>query len=179
VPVDPSAYRTALGLFVTGVTVVSIADPETGEPRGMTANGFMSVSLEPPLVVVSLRNEARLRAPLEQAGAYGVTLLPAAREDDARRFAGMATSTHSEPRWTDRDGIPVLEDALAWLTARVVDAHPAGDHTLFVGEVTALAAAHSDATPLTFFRSRFGALPDQGRAPAPLDPWGATLDFWS
>jgi flavin reductase (DIM6/NTAB) family NADH-FMN oxidoreductase RutF len=72
---DPSAFRRVMGLLVTGVAVITARDPETGQPRGMTANALMSVSLTPPLVVVSVRRGARLHAVLRRAGAYGITLL--------------------------------------------------------------------------------------------------------
>jgi flavin reductase (DIM6/NTAB) family NADH-FMN oxidoreductase RutF len=179
-PVTPAACRNTLGLFTTGVTVVTVADPDTGEPRGMTANAFMSVSLEPPLIVVSVRREARLHALVERAGVYGVSLLSESLEREARRFAGMPVAQHEPgPEFDERAGVPILRHALAWVVARVVDAHRAGDHTLFLGELQALAPQRPDQPPLAFFRSQFARVTTiAGTGPIPLEPWDHARDMW-
>jgi flavin reductase (DIM6/NTAB) family NADH-FMN oxidoreductase RutF len=161
--VSPLAFRDALGRFASGVTVVTV--PHAASPagvRGITANAFMSVSLEPPLVLVSIDKKARAHAPLVEAERYGVSIL---REDQAplsNHFAGFDDSV--TPRFTELGGIAVLDGALAQLACRIVGRHDAGDHTLFIGQVEALAT--HEAAPLLYFRGRYGEL---NREPALKD----------
>jgi flavin reductase (DIM6/NTAB) family NADH-FMN oxidoreductase RutF len=169
-----------MALLATGVAVITVRDPETGEPRGMTANALMSVSLAPPLIVVSVRRDARLHEAVLLAGAYGVTILGENQEREARRFAGLRLPDHeTAPEFAEREGVPVLRHGLAWIVARVAAAHPAGDHTLFVGEITALAPERQEDPPLAFHRSGFTRLsPVAGPAPLPLHAWETGLDMW-
>jgi flavin reductase (DIM6/NTAB) family NADH-FMN oxidoreductase RutF len=169
-----AAFRATMALLATGVTVVSARDPASGRPHGMTANAVMSVSLTPPLIVVGVRRTARLHAAVLQAGAYAVTVLTETQWPLARRFAGHDQS--AEPQFAERSGVPVLRHGLAWIVARLHDAHPAGDHTLFIGEAMDVASDRPADPPLAFHRSAFAGL-------APLRPegtipraWG--LDLW-
>lgn len=143
----------------------------------MTANGFMSVSLQPPLVLVSVRQGAHLHRVLQDAERYGVSLLGDGLEREARRFAGMSVPAYEPgPNFDDHAGVPVLRDALGWLVAAVVDEHPAGDHTLFIGEILELEAGHPSQRPLGFYRSSFAEvtmLPHRG--PVPIEPWDHPL----
>jgi flavin reductase (DIM6/NTAB) family NADH-FMN oxidoreductase RutF len=161
-----------LALFVTGVTVVSVDRP--GEsPRGMTANAFMSGSLAPPLVVVSIARSARLHAALTTNDRFGITILPEALEREGRRFAGMPIGTDEPaPDFTMCAGVPVLAKGLACLANRTVDTHAVGDHTLFIGEVLAVRIGDAEAPPLGYHRSRFAQVHCLDEAPMlPLDPW--------
>jgi flavin reductase (DIM6/NTAB) family NADH-FMN oxidoreductase RutF len=167
---DRTELRRALGLFATGVTVVSAAGE--GSPRGMTANAFMSGSLDPPLVLVSICNGAHLQVTIEEAGAFGVAILPRALESEARRFAGLAVDGLGPPRFVEHAGVPVVDGAIAWFATTVANRVALGDHTLFVGEVHALGIARPHEPPLTFFRSAFaGVLVDEDER-TPIDPWG-------
>jgi flavin reductase (DIM6/NTAB) family NADH-FMN oxidoreductase RutF len=143
----------------------------------MTANAFMSVSLSPALVLVSVRQGAHLHGLLHESGRYGVSLLGERLETEARRFAGMPMPAHTpEPVFTEHAGVPVLSDALAWLTAAVVDEHLAGDHTLFIGEILALGSGEPGERPLGFYQSSFAeirTLPRQGRMP--IEVWDHPL----
>jgi flavin reductase (DIM6/NTAB) family NADH-FMN oxidoreductase RutF len=170
--ITPAAYREVLSMFATGVTVVTTTTPSTGGVRGMTANAFMSVSLSPALVLVSVRHDAHLHGLIHQSGRYGVSLLSERLEHEARRFAGMPMPVHTpEPVFTDHAGVPVLRDALGWLTAAVVDEHRAGDHTLFIGQILDLGGGDPGERPLGFYQSSFAeirTLPRQGRMPIEL-----------
>jgi flavin reductase (DIM6/NTAB) family NADH-FMN oxidoreductase RutF len=170
--ISPIVYREVLSMFATGVTVVTTTASSTHDVRGMTANAFMSVSLSPPLVLVSVRHDAHLHGLIQESKHYGVSLLSERLEPEARRFAGMPMPAHaSEPLFDDHGGIPVLSDALAWLTAAVVDEHRAGDHTLFIGEILALGSGDPGERPLGFYRSSFAeirTLPRNGRMPIEL-----------
>jgi flavin reductase (DIM6/NTAB) family NADH-FMN oxidoreductase RutF len=172
--------REVAGLFATGVTVVTARDPHAAQPHGMTANAFMSVSLEPPLVVVSVSRAARLHHVVGIARSYGVTVLGADLEREARRFAGLPVPDRtSPPEFGERAGVPVLPGGLAWLVADVTATHRAGDHTLFVGLVRDAALENPEQEPLGFHRSLFGRfVAEEGAAPTPLDVWSSSGDFW-
>ena len=146
-------------LFVTrwvalasGVTVVTtvVAD----EVHGMTANAFVSVSLTPPLVLVSVDNRARMFELLGESGRYGVSILSKKQEVFSNHFAGWAQEV--EPEFTWQLGTPLLKGAVAHIVADVKDVHPAGDHTLFVGEVRHLEAFNE--APLLYFTGKYGRL---------------------
>ncbi len=144
--------RQVMGRFATGVTVVTTLERDT--IHGMTANAFLSVSLRPPLVLVSL-GRCRMNEMLPRTRRYGVSVLAHDQEDFAAHFAAQRTAPE-EPRFVWREGLPLLEGALAQLVCRVVDVHPAGDHMLWIGEVEHL--AHADGEPLLFYTGRFGTL---------------------
>ena len=145
--------RQVMGRFATGVTVVTTLERDT--IHGMTANAFLSVSLRPPLVLVSL-GRCRMNEMLPRTRRYGVSVLAHDQEDFAAHFAAQRTAPE-EPRFVWREGLPLLEGALAQLVCRVVDVHPAGDHVLWIGEVEHL-AHQEDGQPLLFYTGRFGTL---------------------
>jgi flavin reductase (DIM6/NTAB) family NADH-FMN oxidoreductase RutF len=130
--VDESEFRNACGRFATGVTVVTTARDDTA--HGMTANAFMSVSLDPPLIVVSVDEGATMHDWLQEVGRYGVSVLAEWQEAYCWHFAGQPQDD-LDVRFSWEDGIPLIDHALAHFVADVEDAHPAGDHTLFVGRV--------------------------------------------
>src|SRR5882672_7933924 len=117
--------------FPTGVTVVST--PHGDGVHAMTANGFLSVSLEPPLVLISL-GQCRMAQMLATTGRYGISVLAEDQRALSGHFAGRPDPT-AAPNFTSVDGLPFLAGAVAHIGCRVVDTHPAGDHTLFIGEV--------------------------------------------
>jgi flavin reductase (DIM6/NTAB) family NADH-FMN oxidoreductase RutF len=146
------ALRHVMGRFATGVTVVTTIDRDT--IHGMTANAFLSVSLHPPLVLVSL-GHCRMSEMLPRTGRYGVSVLACDQENFAAHFAAQRRSP-VEPSFEWQHGLPLLDGALAHLVCRVVDVHPAGDHVLWIGEVEHV--HHRDGEPLLFYTGRFGTL---------------------
>lgn len=146
-------FRDVMGRFATGVTVIT-AESE-GKTHGMTANGFMSVSLEPPLVVISVRCESKMIGSIETAGAYGVSVLGFEQAFLSKHFAGRPIEGLEEP-FEEIDGVPMIRGAIAQIVARVVDKHVVGDHVLFVGEVTT--ADHVTGDPLIFHSGAYHAL---------------------
>ncbi len=158
--VDARAFRTALGRFATGIVVVSVR--AEGACHAMTANSFMSGSLEPPLIVVSVGHRARMHAVLLRAERFGVAMLDRAHEDYSRHFAGQG-SARTEPAFGDLGGAPVLQAGSARIGARVVERFPCGDHTLFVGRVEAL-ALDVGADPLLFHAGKYAGLVPAGYA---------------
>lgn len=144
--------RMVMGRFATGVTVVTTAHRDT--IHGMTANAFLSVSLRPPLVLVSL-GRCRMSEMLPRTGRYGVSVLSADQQEFAAHFAGQKTASQSpEFRWENE--FPLLDGALAHVGCRVVDVHAAGDHVLWIGEVEYL--SHREGEPLLFYQGRFSTL---------------------
>jgi flavin reductase (DIM6/NTAB) family NADH-FMN oxidoreductase RutF len=177
--VNTSALRRALGMFCTGVTVITAEDPATGAPRGMTANAFMSGSLEPPLLVIGVQTNAKFHAVVTAAQAYGVSVLGEAAEHHARRFAGLAVSGHEpDPVFEWHGRVPVLAGGVAWFVASVVGRHAIGDHTLFIGHADEFGVCDGEAPPLSYHRSGFARLVPASPA-LPIDPWGrGGLDLW-
>lgn len=152
---DSREFRNALGRFATGVTVVTAS--VDGGVRGMTANAFTSVSLDPPLVLVAVGKQARMHAHLEQGSRFGVSVLSEDQLPYAWNFAGRPQEG-LEPVFMWRGGIPLVEHALAHFICTVETTYPGGDHTLFLGRVEAL--WYRDGSPLTFYRGRFfGVIP--------------------
>jgi flavin reductase (DIM6/NTAB) family NADH-FMN oxidoreductase RutF len=144
--------RQVMGRFATGVTVVTTTHRDT--IHGMTANAFLSVSLRPPLVLVSL-GRCRMSEMLPRTGRYGVSVLASDQEHFAAHFAGQRVSPVA-PEFVWHKDLPLLDGALAHVGCRVVDVHTAGDHVLWIGEVEHL--YHRDGEPLLFYTGRFGTL---------------------
>ncbi|MFK4070894.1 flavin reductase family protein [Streptomyces sp. NPDC029674] len=167
VPIDGKTLRSVCGLFVTGVTVITSGGGERA--AGTTVNSFTSVSLDPPLVLFCLHQASRLRALVEESGAYTVNFLAGRQEPLAWAFAGRHTATLQdvEHRYS-AVGVPVLSQAMAFLSCRLVNAFEGGDHTIFVGEVAELGVPRADTEPLIFFRGSMGSLEDEPRGPHPM-----------
>lgn len=141
-----------------GVVVVSARLGD--EFRGLTASSLVSISLEPPMVSVGLERESATRAAIIETGAFNVSLLTRSQEFIADRFAGRAPAI--DPQWRTlhhrlgTNGIPLLEGCAAWLECRLVEVHPAGDHDLFVAEVTEASTGRGD--PLVLWDRTFWTL---------------------
>ena len=153
-PVDAAAFRHALARFPSGVTVVTVRD-DAGADYGMTVSAFASLSLEPPLVLVCIGDDATIAGAVAAAGHFAVSVLsedqePLARrfaEPDADRFTGTAFSRGI-------DGLALLEGAVAHLQCTIVARHRGGDHTIVIGEVVA-ASAVEDGRALIYHRGEY------------------------
>jgi len=130
----------------------------------MTANAFVSVSLSPPLVLVSVDNRATLHRLLPVTGRYGVSVLAENQEKLSNHFAGRSIEG-LHIRFTERRGVPLLEGAVAYFVVRVIDAHTAGDHTLFIGEVEHFESR--DDRPLLFYSGKYQQLRMEMAKPTP------------
>ena len=168
-PVDGRTLRTVCGMFVTGVTVITSG--EEGNAEGTTVNSFTSVSLDPPLVLFCLHKESRLRAVVDQSRKFVVNFLQGQQESLARAFAGKGTAEIRDvTTHLSVTGVPVLSDALAFLSCRLVNEFDGGDHTVFIGEVVELGVPRQHQEPLVFFRGWLGALDEELRGvPAIID----------
>ncbi|MEO2074781.1 MAG: flavin reductase family protein [Bacillus sp. (in: firmicutes)] len=150
---DDRQFRTAMGKFATGVTVV--ATEVNGIVSGMTANAFMSVSLQPRLVVVSIAEKAKILEKIKQSNMFTVNILAADQQELSMIFAGQVKE-HREVVFDYLDGKPVLSGAVAQIACEVSAEHIEGDHTLFIGKVTDI---HIDeGEPLLYFSGRYRTL---------------------
>ncbi len=149
---DPAVeFRRTLGMFATGVTVITTRVGE--QVHGMTANAFMSVSLRPPLVLISVDRRARLNALLREGGHFGVSVLEEGQTALSDRFAGRPRADDADPRFEIVRDTPLVEGALAQLVARVVRSYWGGDHSLFLGQVEYV--RYGEGTPLLFHSGRY------------------------
>ena len=147
-------FRAALGMFATGVTIVTARSPE-GDLVGLTANSFNAVSLQPPLVLWSLGRRAGSLAAFARGSHYAVNILSAAQHRLAVRFASSAADRFAGVPWRQgAGGAPVIEGAAAVFECFNRSQYEEGDHIIFVGEVErcSLSAA---ATPLLFHGGRY------------------------
>lgn len=150
-------FRDAVGMFATGVTVVTTSGEEHG--YGMTANAFSSVSLDPPLVLVCVVAPSQGSRHIERNGCFAINILRAGREPFSRYFA-----SRDRPRGQDAfsevahrtgvSGCPLLDGALGFLDCRLHATHPAGDHQIFIGEVREL-GFDPEGQPLVFHGGRY------------------------
>ena len=162
-------FRRVMASFVTGVTVVTTQ--VRGEIRGMTANAFMSGSLDPPLCVISVGKKARMHAFLLEADHFGVSILARGQESLIGHFAGRPIEA-LEVKYEYAGDTPLLANANSTLAAKVSARHDCGDHSLFVGHIFAL--RHADgAVPIVLHVGRLASLIHSHEQTI----W-PTLDFW-
>src|SRR5580698_4972787 len=132
--VNHELFRRVMASFVTGVTVVTTQ--VRGEIRGMTANAFMSGSLEPPLCVVSVGKKARMHAFLLESGHFGVNILARGQEALIGHFAGRPVEG-IDPKYEYAGDTPLFAHAISSIAAKVMARHECGDHSLFIGHIFA------------------------------------------
>jgi len=157
-PVDPMEFRRALGCFATGVTVITALD-EAGKPRGLTANAFSSLSLDPTLVLVCVDHRSDTFPVIGQATAFAVNILAEEQRELSQRFARKGEDKFDGvPHHAGLTGAPVIDGALAVIECLVRESHEAGDHTIFIGNVQHV--EHAAGKPLLFFRGNYAALPE-------------------
>jgi flavin reductase (DIM6/NTAB) family NADH-FMN oxidoreductase RutF len=151
---DSFDFRRVCGRFATGVTVVTMFDAHEA-PVGMTANSFASVSLDPPLVSVAVDRSASLHRALLEGTHFAVNILESRQEALSRRFSSGQDDRFDGVGWQRQgDRYLVLDGALAHLRCEKVAAHPAGDHTIFIGQVTGGDAAEHG-RPLLYYRGGY------------------------
>ena len=148
---DDRQFRSAMGKFATGVTV--IATDVEGDVHGMTANAFMSVSLDPKLVVISIGEKAKILNKIKESKIFTVNILAADQQELSMIFAGQLKK---EVVFDRLDGKPVLPGAVAQVACEVSAEHVEGDHTLFIGKVTDIHL--EDAEPLIFYNGKYRSL---------------------
>lgn len=138
-PFDTQALRKALGRFATGVTIITCRD-EAGQPVGLTANSFNALSLDPPLVLWSLRRASPSLPAFAAARYFSVNVLAETQVDLSRRFASSVGDKFAEGHWLPGLGeTPVLAGCAAVFECELQAQHEAGDHQLFIGQVRRMA----------------------------------------
>ena len=152
-------YRDAWSRFATGVTVITTVEPN-GNVHGMTASSVTSVSLDPPLVLAVVGEERQSHGLISNTGRFGISILDSSQTDIAKNFATPPESRgHLESSLLgELEQSPVIANAIASMDCSVFAAHPAGDHTVFIGKVEAISV--SDGDPLVWFQRQFGVFAD-------------------
>ncbi|MCE4048117.1 MULTISPECIES: flavin reductase family protein [Bacillaceae] len=152
---DDKQFRTAMGKFATGVTV--IATEVEGEVHGMTANAFMSVSLDPKLIVISVRKQASILAKLQSSQTFSVNILGEDQQEVSMIFAGQLKDKQVD--FNRLDGKPVIPGSIAQIACEVSGEHIEGDHILFIGKVTDIYV--EDKAPLIYYNGKYGSLKEE------------------
>lgn len=166
--VNPRLFRRVMGRFTTGVTVITVGDGH--DVRGMTANAFMSGSLEPPLCLVSVAKRARMHAHMMKAEHFGVNVLAENQIDISEHFAGRPNPVLTV-EFEHLGPVPLLADACARIATRIAAKHECGDHTLFIGHIVRMLA--DDRAPLVYHAGRY-----RGLTSSRLDHNATGPEFW-
>jgi 3-hydroxy-9,10-secoandrosta-1,3,5(10)-triene-9,17-dione monooxygenase reductase component len=155
-PIDPSELRSTMALIPTGVTVVTAPGPDG--PSGATANAVVSLSLEPMLMLACLDRGSRTLLALQAANRFGINVLAGEQEAIARAFGTKAPAADKWEgvRWSEREGLPVIEGSLAWVGCELQDVISGGDHVIVTGAVRDLASREGE--PLVFHRGSYRGL---------------------
>jgi flavin reductase (DIM6/NTAB) family NADH-FMN oxidoreductase RutF len=153
-PIDPRAFRKALGAYATGVTIITAADAD-GKPYGLTCNSFASVSLNPPLVLWSLVLYSSSLTIFQNASYFAVNVLGASQRALANKFAKTSDDKFIGVEWTPGLGnAPLLAGSVANFQCRSVNRYYGGDHIIFLGAVEAY--AYNQKEPLLFACGNYG-----------------------
>ena len=151
-PYSPDDFKRVMRRWTVGVAIVTtrLADAV----HGLTASGFVGVSLDPPLVTVSIGHDQHSHAWIKNSGCFAVNFLRADQRDLSDLFAGRLSEAVDRfagvTYRSEVSGAPIFDKCLAWFDCRVVAAHVVGDHTLFVGEILA-GDVVGDAAPLVYY----------------------------
>ena len=151
--IDPVALRETAGTFATGITIITCT--ADGTPNGCAANAVMSLSLDPPLMFISLAETSRTRLAIETSGRFAINILPDGEQGSrlCSIFAGRTGDKFRELSYRCGTlGSPLLEEALSWLECSVESSQVMGDHTCLIGRVHAM--DHTEGEPLVFFRGK-------------------------
>ncbi len=157
--VEPDTFKRVMRQHAGAVNIVTMC--VDGDCHGLTVMDFCSVSLDPPLILVSIGNDLRSQALLEQGCCFAVNFLHGDQAPLSDRFAGRVPGVIDRlagvATRTATTGAPILSDCLAWLDCRVVSALPAGDHTLYVAQVEAADTAGTG-EPLLYYNGGYRRL---------------------
>ena len=150
--IDSMLQRHVMGRFATGVTLLTTRFDEG--TLGMTANAVMSLSLEPPLIVVAVDKKNSMHECLTQGKCFALNMLRADQEEISRRFAISGPKDFSGLTLTTAEtGAPILVDAIAFVDCKLVEILSGGDHDMFVGEP--VAGEVREGEPLIFYRGEY------------------------
>jgi 3-hydroxy-9,10-secoandrosta-1,3,5(10)-triene-9,17-dione monooxygenase reductase component len=147
--VDERGFRSLMGRFATGVTVITSSGADG--PAGMTANAVASLSLDPLLIMIGFELKSRTLAAVRQSQRFAVNVLASDQEQVSRIFAGKQPEPEkfTSCAYTDRSGVPVLAGTIAWLHCELAAVYPGGDHVIVVGRVVDM--GENAGEPLLFY----------------------------
>jgi len=155
-PIERNELRRVMGHFATGVTIITTVSKD-GVPFGLTANAFTSVSLDPPLLLISVDKKAESFPHFEESKAFTVNILGDEQESLSRKFAvSGGDKFHGVAYRMGANGVPILEGTLAYLECKLYAVYDGGDHTLFLGEIEQ--AETREVKPLIFYRGGYRSL---------------------
>jgi len=155
--IEAQELRRVMGHFATGVTVITTKDKE-GTPNGLTANAFMSLSLEPPLVIISVDKKATCYSCFEPDNGFTVNFLSDDQEEISRRFATKGADKFADLKWRPgANGAALIDGALGSVEWKMTPCHDGSDYTMVIGEILNV-SANGD-RPLLFFKGKYQRLP--------------------
>lgn len=170
--IDPKAFRTVLGHFTTGVTIITAASAQG--PVGFACQSFAALSLDPPLVLFCPAKTSGSWPVIEQTGHFAVNVLAEHQQDVSSVFGARGEDKFARVDWTpaDKSSSPLITDTLTWLDCAIDTVHDAGDHYIVIGRVLELGHT-SHAKPLLFDRGRYRTTAD---TPGEALPTNTALD---
>ncbi len=155
-PPDEASFRTVLGHFATGVTIITAMNGS--EPVGVSANAFTSVSIDPPLILFCASKSSSTFPKIQEAGKFTVNILNEHQEDVCRVFATKGADRFTRIGWRpSANGNPILHDALAYVDCTMERVDDGGDHHIVIGRVAELGITSEDG-PLLFYRGGYAHL---------------------
>jgi flavin reductase (DIM6/NTAB) family NADH-FMN oxidoreductase RutF len=156
--IDAETFRSVLGRFASGVTIVTARD-DAGTDHGMTVSAFCSLSLDPPLVLICIDHAASMHALLLSHTRIGINILESTQEPYSRRFAAEEDDRFDGIAFTRGvHEVVLISDALAHMECTIMEHHDAGDHTVFVARVDRAEPVAGDGRPLLYYRGGYAQL---------------------
>ncbi|MFC9838076.1 3-hydroxy-9,10-secoandrosta-1,3,5(10)-triene-9,17-dione monooxygenase reductase subunit [Rhodococcus sp. NPDC127530] len=163
--IDPRRFRTVLGQFCTGVTIITTIDD--GEPVGFACQSFAALSLEPPLVLFCPTKTSRSWAAIERSGIFCVNVLAEEQQSSCARFGSRDPDKFAGIDWTESPlGSPILTGSLAHIDCSLESVHDGGDHWVAFGRVSSLSEIREE-RPLLFYRGQYTGIEPDKTVPAP------------
>ena len=163
--IDPRRFRTVLGQFCTGVTIITTVDD--GEPVGFACQSFAALSLEPPLVLFCPTKTSRSWAAIERSGVFCVNVLAEEQQSTCARFGSREPDKFAGIDWTASPlGSPILTGSLAHIDCSLESVHDGGDHWVAFGRVSSLSEIKEE-PPLLFYRGQYTGIEPDKTVPAP------------
>ncbi|EKT77673.1 flavin reductase family protein [Rhodococcus sp. IEGM 248] len=163
--IDPRRFRTVLGQFCTGVTIITTIDD--GVPVGFACQSFAALSLEPPLVLFCPTKTSRSWAAIERSGIFCVNVLAEEQQSTCARFGSRDPDKFAGIDWTESPlGSPILTGSLAHIDCSLESVHDGGDHWVAFGRVSSLSEIREE-RPLLFYRGQYTGIEPDKTVPAP------------
>jgi 3-hydroxy-9,10-secoandrosta-1,3,5(10)-triene-9,17-dione monooxygenase reductase component len=163
---EPRAFRDALGLYASGITVIAGHDED--EPLGFTCQSFYGVSLAPPLISFSVMTNSSTYPRIRKTGRFSVNVLAQSQQSLSDQFGRKGKDRWAGVAWRMTQGRnPIIEGTLLWLDCKIAAEHQAGDHCIVIGEVIAMSLNDwHDGAPLLYFKGKYRHLHDVGGSAA-------------